>query len=510
MTIDGGTVEYDDSAETGTLNLSSGDLTGPGTLTVSTLTVWTGGTMDGVGNTIAQGTLDIGLASDTNDQETLDGRTLTNAGAANWAGGGSISQADGGTFVNEASASFAIENDPTWSSDGTGTFANAGTLLESAGAGTTILDAALDNTGSVQVQQGTLSLQGGGVEGGSYLVLAGATLTFGNDNVTTTSVALPSDFTAGPLNWAGTFTGSAQDKSGSGLASVGVSLFDGHDYYDGTAFTSPTAVFNAAALSGNSWTYTIPTAIFTGDLAYVAGSEATDNDRGTEPSTISSILLAPAAPTVSAVAPATGPVAGGTKVTITGLYLANATAVDFGTKGATIVSDTNTTIVVISPTAAAAGGVNVTVTTAEGTSAADRFTYFTVTPPTPPRVTSAQLLDVTVITGHGKHQKKTTKFAGFKLIFNEALNSVNAQNSRNYEVLQTTKKGKKTVSTPVSFSVSYDAADDTVNLTLAGKPTFTSGGRLMLTASGITDPSGDTLAGNTVFTILPKAKGISG
>ena len=223
-----------------------------------------------------------------------------------------ISQSDGGTFVNEANASFAIENDLTWSSDGTGTFANAGTLLNSAGTGTTTLEAALDNTGSVQVQQGTLSLQGGGVVGGTYLVLAGATLTFGNDNVTTTSVALPGDFTTSPLNWAGTFTGSAQDNSGSGLASVGVSLFDGHDYYDGTAFESPTAVFNAAALAGNSWTYTIPTAIFTSDLAYAAGSEATDNDGGNEPSTITSFLLAPTPATVSAVAPANGLIAGGT------------------------------------------------------------------------------------------------------------------------------------------------------------------------------------------------------
>ena len=123
---------------------------------------------------------------------------------------------------------------------------------------------------------------------------------------------------------------------------------------------------------------------------------------------------------------------------------------------------------------------------------------------------SAQLLDVTVITGKGKHQKKTTKFAGFKLIFNEALNSASAQNSRNYQVLQKTKKGKKTVSKPVGVSVSYDGANDTVSVTLAGKPTFTSGGQLILMGSAITDPSGDTLVGNTVFTISPKAKGISG
>jgi RHS repeat-associated protein len=131
-------------------------------------------------------------------------------------------------------------------------------------------------------------------------------------------------------------------------------------------------------------------------------------------------------------------------------------------------------------------------------------------PPTPPRVTKAQLLEVTVVTGHGKHQKKTTKFAGFELIFNEALNPASALKARNYQVLQSIKKGRKTVSKPVHFTVSYNATDDAVSLTLAGKPTFTSGGKLLLTASGITDKFGDTLVGNSVFTVKPKAKGISG
>ncbi len=76
-------------------------------------------------------------------------------------------------------------------------------------------------------------------------------------------------------------------------------------------------------------------------------------------------------------------------------------------------------------------------------------------------------------------------------------------------MLQKTKKGKKIVSKPVGFSVSYNSSDKAVSLILAGKPTFTSGGEVILVASGIKDPSGDTLAGNAVFTILPKAKGIS-
>ncbi len=250
------------------------------------------------------------------------------------------------------------------------------------GTGTTTLQAALDNIGLVSVQQGTLSIQGGGALGSTYLVLAGATLTFGNDNVTPTSFALPGDFTTGALDWSATFTGTAQDNSGSGLASAGVSLFDGTNYYDGTAFDSPTAVFNAAALSGNSWSYAIDADNFQSDLPYAAASEATDNQGGSEPSTIASVLLSPSLlprlPAVSAVAPAIGPTAGGTTVTITGTALANATAVDFGTIPATIVSDSDTTIVATSPLATAAGIVQVTVTTAGGTSAtspADRFTY---------------------------------------------------------------------------------------------------------------------------------------
>ena len=84
-------------------------------------------------------------------------------------------------------------------------------------------------------------------------------------------------------------------------------------------------------------------------------------------------------PIVSAVAPSAGPLAGGALVTITGANLAEATAVNFGTTAAlgTIFSDTDTQIVVASPSEST-GTVDVTVTTAGGTSAtstADQFTY---------------------------------------------------------------------------------------------------------------------------------------
>ena len=86
-------------------------------------------------------------------------------------------------------------------------------------------------------------------------------------------------------------------------------------------------------------------------------------------------------PQVTSVAPASGPDAGGTTVTITGVDLANATSVSFGTvsvPAAQFASNTATQIVVTAPPATVSGTVDITVTNADGTSATsavDQFTY---------------------------------------------------------------------------------------------------------------------------------------
>ncbi len=83
------------------------------------------------------------------------------------------------------------------------------------------------------------------------------------------------------------------------------------------------------------------------------------------------------APVVSSISPVSGPVAGGTPVTITGSGFTGATAVDFGTVAGTgLTVNSATSITVDSP--AGTGGVDVTVITPAGTSAisaADQFTY---------------------------------------------------------------------------------------------------------------------------------------
>jgi IPT/TIG domain-containing protein/FG-GAP repeat protein len=126
-----------------------------------------------------------------------------------------------------------------------------------------------------------------------------------------------------------------------------------------------------------------------------------------------------AAPTITGVSPSGGPLGGGTSVKITGTNLSGATAVKFGTtNAATITSDTATSITATSP-AESAGQVDITVTTAGGTSAtssSDKYTYTTgpvITSITP---TSGPLAGGTLVTITGTNLAGATavKFGSSK------------------------------------------------------------------------------------------------
>jgi eukaryotic-like serine/threonine-protein kinase len=94
-------------------------------------------------------------------------------------------------------------------------------------------------------------------------------------------------------------------------------------------------------------------------------------------------------PVITGVSPDSGGSArGGTSVAISGTGLAGATGVRFGGAAGTIGADSGTLITAASPPGK--GTVNITVTTAAGTSAitsADRFTYTAPPPSSPPAVT---------------------------------------------------------------------------------------------------------------------------
>ena len=100
---------------------------------------------------------------------------------------------------------------------------------------------------------------------------------------------------------------------------------------------------------------------------------------GTSPASAADQFAYLGVPTISLISPNSGPSTGGTEVTITGTNLADVTAVNFGTAAATtLISDSATQIVVLSPASTVFGPVNVTVTTPGGTSPispADLFYY---------------------------------------------------------------------------------------------------------------------------------------
>ncbi len=83
--------------------------------------------------------------------------------------------------------------------------------------------------------------------------------------------------------------------------------------------------------------------------------------------------------TVTGVSPGSGPVSGGTSVTITGSGFTGATAVNFGaTAASSFTVNSDTSITATAPAATAVGPVDVTITTPSGTSptsSADQFTY---------------------------------------------------------------------------------------------------------------------------------------
>ena len=149
----------------------------------------------------------------------------------------------------------------------------------------------------------------------------------------------------------------------------------------GTGLVGATAV-SFGGTAATSITVNSATQITATSPAHVAGTvEVTVTTAGgttpTEGTGNDYTYVAPE-PTVTAVSPPSGNIGGGTTVIITGTGLMGVTAVSFGSNAATgLAANSPTQVTCVSP-AHAEGAVDVTVTTAGGTSAtsaADQFTY---------------------------------------------------------------------------------------------------------------------------------------
>ncbi|MFN9673050.1 MAG: Calx-beta domain-containing protein [Microcystis sp.] len=192
LTVNNLTVNDTFSLSSGTLNLngttpsvvnnsfsqSGGTLSGTGEIIVNNNYNWTSGTQSGSGKTTLKGTTNI---SGTN-AKSVDTRTIENQGTVTWTNG-DIYLYNGENCNNTATGVFDIQgnNGFIYWSGNQPKLNNAGTLKKTAGTGTTTISTQLNNTGTVQVQTGTLNLTGGGSSSGNWNLSNGATLQLANN-----------------------------------------------------------------------------------------------------------------------------------------------------------------------------------------------------------------------------------------------------------------------------------------------------------------------------------------
>ena len=194
-------------------------------------------------------------------------------------------------------------------------------------------------------------------------------------------------------------------------------------------------------------------------------------------------------PAVSQISPASGPMGGGTSVTISGLELTDATAVDFGTTPATTFSFKADSSQLTATSPAGTGTVDVTVTTPEGTSitsTADQFTYTpavtAISPASGPAgggtaviIYGLALDDVTAV------DFGTTPATSFSYNYYAQLTATSPAGTGMVDVTVTTSDGTSVTSAADQFT--YNAAAQTsTQLTSSANPS-TAGDSLTLTAT---------------------------
>ena len=178
----------------GVFEQTGGTISGPGTLIVTASATFSGNVAEqtGTGTTLLKG-----ATTDSGGIALDGGRVLENAGTFDVMNGGRFdlgynyygSSAGNSTIQNDKGGTFDFQTAAAiYNHFGTNAFVNAGTLEQTVTTGTTSIDVALTNTGTVSVQTGTLDLSGGltnlsgsTLTGGAYSVGAGAVLELANN-----------------------------------------------------------------------------------------------------------------------------------------------------------------------------------------------------------------------------------------------------------------------------------------------------------------------------------------
>ena len=265
-TLSGGTLTLSGASNLSTLTHSGGTLDGSGVVTVAGASTWSGGSQTDAGSTSFNGPLTLSGG----DGRIVSSRTVNFGGTTTWTNPsdstGYFFTGEGATLAN--SGSFLDQNafdNLMFNAYGgaDSTFVNSGSYIKS-GAGTTDISIGFNNSGSLDVQTGTLRLGGGGSStGGSYTVASGATVEFSGGTHTLTDIVSGGSGTGRLLASGGTVDSSGTLVFAGTIGVSGGGLFNFNGAASAAAFeqsggtiggTGSLSIAGASTWSGGSQT----------------------------------------------------------------------------------------------------------------------------------------------------------------------------------------------------------------------------------------------------------------
>lgn len=370
---------------TKTISRWVGTSTNPGARNGYTgLTWWrsfTGGTGDVDGYVGPTRTSYSGLGTQTWNMSTKSGGTAPDGTYTVWMELASNSP----TTVTGTSVTWANRTSFTFTKNGTasnGTISGGGYTGTWTYSGRTVVPTitTVSPANGTTAGNTAVTITGENFTGVTAVTFGGSAATLGTITATSIACTTPARTTAGPVDVVVTAPGGSATKTGGYTytvpTAVSITALDPNTglttggrtvTISGTGLTGTsaitfggTAATNITVVNATRVTCTTPArAAGTVDVVLTATAGSTTSTGG--------FTYLPPAPTISSVNPATGDIAGGATVTLTGTNLTGATAVTFGSTaatGLTVVSATQLTC--IAP-ALAAGTVAVAVTTPGGT-----------------------------------------------------------------------------------------------------------------------------------------------
>ncbi|MCK6623443.1 MAG: Ig-like domain-containing protein, partial [Calditrichia bacterium] len=244
LQVNGGGAVFDPGIP---FQMNNGILDGNGSLVVNGPFTWSRGTIGGSGNFNFNGPFSIS----GDNAKTIDGQTVSNSAVLTWTGLGDIRLKNNAVLENQPGGTFDIQSQAQIDfavPDG-GTFINNGTVNKNNGAGTTVIDVALQNNGGFNIGAGSVNLQrGGNSSGGTFTIGVGATLQFNGGVHTLSGLTVNGEGTA-VLTGSGTLnaTGSGMTLASPAVLDMLSGVFDS----DGPTIINGTFNWNAGTLTGS-------------------------------------------------------------------------------------------------------------------------------------------------------------------------------------------------------------------------------------------------------------------